>query len=186
MSIAVLAFFVGMQVGTGAGIETDLEEPRAFLPDPADEDALEALLREVERAKAPAAGPSDLEFPDALTTETPPDAPEAAPEPEVETVVTPAPHAPAPPAPAAEPGRVPSSGWAVQIAALDSGSEADALVSHLVAGGHAAYRVEALVRGQTWYRVRVGGFATKHAAATGKQQLSTELGRTDLLVAPAP
>ncbi len=187
--IAVLSFMVGLKVGRSEAPSSEPVATTTYLPDPADGDALETLLHEVERVRSDGADtPTELGFPDELsgTEPTPPPA-ERAP-PSDSTVVAPAAGAApeAPPPPEAEGAQVPEDGWAVQIAALESATEADQLVTRLLDNGHEAYRTEALVRGTTWYRVRVGGFDSKEDAAEGQGVLSRELGRTDLLVARAP
>ena len=63
LAIALLAFFVGIQVGRKQVDAPPPPQADNILPDPAKEDALEALLREVEAAQA-AAPP--LAFPDTL------------------------------------------------------------------------------------------------------------------------
>ena len=184
--IAVLSFFVGMKVGQAEKPVAEDTAPVAYLPDPADGDALEALLNEVERARNTAGQSPDLSFPEELRTEEAALPPQEALPSSMKTAVGPGlSEPPAPPSGAAD-ADAPSEGWAVQVAALESETEADALIARLAANGHAAYRVEALVRGSTWYRVRVGGFKTKEAAAEGQGALASELGRSDLMVARAP
>lgn len=58
-------------------------------------------------------------------------------------------------------------GYQLQVSSFRSQTEADAFSGQLRARGHKAYVVEAKVPGRgTWYRVRVGPFASQHAAAS--------------------
>lgn len=58
-------------------------------------------------------------------------------------------------------------GYQLQISSFRTQAEADAFSGQLRARGHKAYVAEAHVPGRgTWYRVRVGPFASQHAAAS--------------------
>ena len=185
LAIALLAFFVGIQVGRKQ-IEAPPEaHSDSILPDPAKEDALEALLREVEAAQA-AAPP--LAFPDTLTEGEAPEPPEEEPVESVETEVEPVPEAkqepPPPPPPKAAPA--PKSGWSVQVASYDNANDADARVAKLRERDLKAYRVTALIRGQNWHRVKVGSYPSKDAAAKARGDLARVLGTRDLMITEAP
>ena len=184
LAIALLAFFVGVQVGRSQADAPTLADASTVLPDPNREDALEALLREVESAQA-AAPP--LAFPETLNDGEPPPVPPAPDSEAVPTEVRPAPEAtqtPPPDPPKSAP--VPSSGWSVQIASYESATDADARVSKLQERELKAYRVAALIRGQNWYRVKVGPYPDKDAAAKARTDLARTLGTRDLMVTEAP
>ena len=184
LAIALLAFFVGIQVGRSQ-VETPITESGdSLLPNPQREDALEALLREVESAQA-AAPP--LAFPETLSEGTPPEAPEPPEEEPVETEVRPAPEVkqePPPDPPKSAPA--PKSGWSVQIASYENAADADARVAKLQERKLKAYRVAALIRGKNWYRVKVGSYPTKDAAAKARTDLARTLGTRDLMITEAP
>jgi cell division septation protein DedD len=91
---------------------------------------------------------------------------------------------PAPPeVPQAE---LPAGGWAVQVSAYPSPADAATKVAELTAEGLEAYTVAAHVNGETWYRVRIGGFEDRAQAMAARQVLADRLGTPDLLVAEAP
>ncbi|MDP9033747.1 MAG: SPOR domain-containing protein [Myxococcota bacterium] len=70
-------------------------------------------------------------------------------------------HAPGGSAPAGHDGA-----YQLQVSSFHTQAEAQAFADQLRARGHKAYVVEAAVPGRgTWFRVRVGPFATQHAAA---------------------
>ena len=197
--IAAIAFFVGVDVGRN---KASPEAPRVtLLPDAASDDALEALLREVESAQhaatANAAEPPPgfrAVLADARAAEPPP--PEAAPpvegtppvEPPVEVAAdAPVTTIPAPEAPTAETGATrPMDGWAVQIASYHTVDEAEAKVKELEAAGYPAYEVTALVKGTTWYRVRIAGYLSQEVAYEAIPTLEQALGTQGLVVAKAP
>lgn len=57
-------------------------------------------------------------------------------------------------------------GYQLQVSSFRTPEEAGAFADQLRARGHKAYVMEAKVPGRgTWYRVRIGPFATQHAAA---------------------
>lgn len=190
-AIAVLAFLVGLEVGRSGQPEGDGGEPAAaaFLPDATDEEALEGLLREVERAQAELeqkpATPT-VGFNHELAAEAPPVPPETPPP---SAVVAELPvdgdAVPAPPVAAAS-DQLPTDGWAIQVASYSPQTEADEHVARLREQELRAYRVAALVSGQTWHRVRIGGYRTQEAAAEARQELASVLGIDDLMVAQAP
>jgi len=191
VAIAVLAFFVGLEIGRrGAGAVDEAAHVQvSFLPDETDEQALEGLLRQVEQAQAatPDAAPEEVTFNKALES----DAPSAAtpvPEPPPSAVLSQvdAGQAPPPPAEAAPGALAPDGGWAVQVASYPDVDQADAHVARLQEQKLQAYRVSALVSGQTWYRVRIGGFHTRDAAAEARDRIGQDLGLPDLLVTAAP
>jgi len=196
--IAAIAFFVGVDVGRN---KASPEAPRfTLLPDAASDDALEALLREVESAQHAAAAnaaepPAGFRavLADARAAEPPPPPPEAAPvEAPVEQVAAVAADAPvttipAPEAPTAETGAIrPMDGWAVQIASYHTVEEADAKVKELQTAGYTAYEVTALVKGTTWYRVRIAGYLSQEVAYEAIPTLEQALGTQGLVVAKAP
>jgi len=200
--IAAIAFFVGVDVGRN---KASPEAPHVtLLPDAASDDALEALLREVESsqhaATANAAEPPPgfrAVLADARAAEPPPPPPEGAPpveapppvEPTVEAALADAPVTtiPAPEAPTAETGTVrPMDGWAVQIASYHTVEEAEAKVKELEAAGYPAYEVTALVKGTTWYRVRIAGYLSQEVAYEAIPTLEQALGTQGLVVAKAP
>jgi DedD protein len=54
--------------------------------------------------------------------------------------------------------------WTVQVGATMDSRQALDMTLRLRALGFRAYTVQAPLRGQTWYRVRVGPFATRQEA----------------------
>jgi len=105
----------------------------------------------------------------------PPPAPAAAPPPAAPPVAAaPAPSEPAPKlaeSARAEPG---GQGFAVQIAALNVRSEADAIAKRLSSKGYAAYVVSPADGTPSVYRVRVGKFPTRREAETIAARLQKE------------
>jgi cell division protein FtsN len=173
LAIALLAFFVGIQVGRNQADTPVASDTETILPNPDREDALEALLREVESAQA-AAPP--LAFPETLSEGI-------APPTDVRPAST-AKQAPPPDPPKSAP--VPRAGWSVQIASYDAAVDADARVAKLQERGLKAYRVTALIRGVNWYRVKVGAYPSKDSAAEARVKLTRILGTRDLMITEAP
>jgi cell division protein FtsN len=46
--------------------------------------------------------------------------------------------------------------------------------------------VTALVQGENWHRVRVGGYPSKEAATEAAAELATNLGLEELMITQAP
>jgi cell division protein FtsN len=87
---------------------------------------------------------------------------------------------PTPPLPAAKetPGATgtpsPSQGYAVQIAALNVRSEADAMAKRLASKGYAAYVLTPANGTPAVYRVRIGAFKTRREAEAMAARLQKE------------
>jgi cell division septation protein DedD len=67
-----------------------------------------------------------------------------------------------------------SQGYAVQIAALNVRSEADAMAKRLASKGYAAYVLTPANGTPAVYRVRIGTFKTRHEAEAMASKLQTE------------
>jgi DedD protein len=65
-------------------------------------------------------------------------------------------------------------GWTVQVNATTNPQQATDLAHGLRAKGYDAYTVQAPMRGQTWYRVRVGRFPTRDKARELEAKLKNE------------
>ena len=195
LSLAALAFFLGLMVGRGqaspnAEQEASTEARIGLISEDVESDTITELLARVEQAAEQHQTVPELAFPEALVEEElEPRLPEPEPDPEpvalvVEADQTAAPESPKPAvAPSSEMGApVPTEGWAVQVASYPTSEEAQRHLGRLRSSGHQVYLISALVKGQTWYRVRVGPFDTKEAARSAQRSLSEQLGRSDLLV----
>jgi len=192
--IALLAFLVGLQVGrTQAVSSPEVVAAAPALPEGSQEDALEALLREVEYAQgavspdgALASAEPDLTFPAALGAQAQPEPPaDALDEQAVSAEVEP-PLDEVPQPPPSVGDKVPADGWSVQVASYPTVEEAESSVEAFRTEGMAAYRVGALVDGHTWYRVRIGGFDSRKKAEDARRRLVDQLGDPGLMVAAAP
>jgi len=76
-------------------------------------------------------------------------------------------------------------GYQLQVSSFHTQSEAEGFAEQLRARGHKAYAVEANVPGRgTWYRVRVGPFATQHAAAAYRVDFEDKEHVVPFIVAP--
>ena len=73
--------------------------------------------------------------------------------------------------------------WSVQISAAPSKDIAENLLERLKTNGHEGYIVQAEVKGQTYYRVRVGHFAAQGEADSLRQLLTREEGFGDAFLA---
>lgn len=65
-------------------------------------------------------------------------------------------------------------GWTVQVNATTNSQQAADLARSLRAKGYDAYTVQAPMRGQTWYRVRVGRFTVRDKARELETKLKSE------------
>jgi hypothetical protein len=74
--------------------------------------------------------------------------------------------------------------WSVQIAAAPTKNVADKLVQQLRAEGYDGYVVEANVKNQTYYRVRVGRFPKREEAESTRQSLALHESYEQAFVAP--
>jgi len=134
-----------------------------------------AMLKPIER---PAASAPATSAPPVKAAATPPP---AAKEPAKEAPKPPAPAAaktavkePAP-APAAAAGGEPTgAGYAVQIAALNIRSEADAIAKRLSSKGYQAYVMSPAIGTPQIYRVRIGKFGSRREAETIATKLEKE------------
>jgi cell division septation protein DedD len=186
--IGMLAFFLGLLVGRSERPVASVAAPSAALVSAdAKSDALDELLARVEAASNGASADTVLTFPGTLPkgdrtggalVES-----NYAPQP----AQIPASRAtPTAPKTSVSSGSVPSSGWAVQVASLTSGDEADARVVALSGMGYRAYRVAVVVDGMSRYRVRIGGYDSLAAAESALGEIRGHLGVTDAIVTPAP
>ena len=195
LSLAALAFFLGLMVGrsqfAGAAEPASAAEMSAgLITNDIESDSITELLARVEQAAEKHQDAPSLAFPEALVEEElEPRLPEALPEPEPEPFVVEAdqganPQEPEPPQSSepSTPQALPATGWAVQVASYPNSEEAHRHLERLKSDGHKAYLISALVKGQTWYRVRVGPYETKEGARSAQGALSELLGRADLLV----
>jgi len=66
--------------------------------------------------------------------------------------------------------------WSVQISAVPAKDVADTLVQQLKAKGHDGYSVQTEVKGQIYYRVRVGHFNAREEAEVLRQSLARQEG----------
>src|SRR5262249_31201875 len=120
-------------------------------------------------APAPVAAPppASKPVPEPKATTPPEPPPAAAPAPEKA--------APPVPAPSATSGSEPSEkGYAVQIAAVNARSEADAMAKRVTSKGYSAYVLAPASGTPPVYRVRVGKFPTKREAETVAAKLQKE------------
>ena len=80
--------------------------------------------------------------------------------------------------PAADPSGSVNVGkkWSVQISAAPAKDVAENLAQQLIAKGYDSYVIQAEVKGQTYYRVRVGHFAEREAAESIRQSLARQEG----------
>jgi cell division septation protein DedD len=69
--------------------------------------------------------------------------------------------------------------WSVQIAAAPAKNAADDMIQRLKAQGYDGYVVQAEVKGQTYYRVRVGRFGAREQAESVRQSLAHQEGYKD-------
>jgi cell division septation protein DedD len=69
--------------------------------------------------------------------------------------------------------------WSVQISAVPAKDVANTLVQQLKAKGHDGYSVPTEVKGQTYYRVRVGHFDAREEAEVLRQSLARQEGYRD-------
>jgi len=72
-----------------------------------------------------------------------------------------------------------SKKWSVQISAAPAKDIADTLAQQLKAKGYDGYVVQAELKGQTYYRVRVGYFDTREKAEEVRQSLAHQEGYRD-------
>jgi len=150
-------------------------EPPAASP-PAKAAAPPAKTAAPPPAPAPAAAPPAASTPPpAAADATPPAAaakPPAAPAKPAETATTSRPSPSTPPAAAtAEPS---GSGFAVQVAALNVRTDAEAIVKKLTSKGYAAYVMAPASGTPSVYRVRVGKFTTRREADSIAARLKKE------------
>jgi cell division septation protein DedD len=77
------------------------------------------------------------------------------------------------------------AGWTVQVKATTDPEQARELARRLRAKGYDAYTLQAPARGQaTWYRVRVGRFASRARAREMEERLKTDEKLLDAYTAP--
>jgi cell division protein FtsN len=135
------------------------------------------LVKERPAAAAPATPPRPPEEPprpQAPAAEPPPPEPPPAP-----AAPAPVEQAPSDPPPAARPAApsarpVAEGDWCVQLGAANDRGEAERLAAKFA---RFSPRIEeAVLQGKTWYRVRVGAFATKAAAEKYMKDLARETG----------
>jgi cell division septation protein DedD len=200
LSLAVLSFLVGLQVGRGNGAPAAAPPPPGLITEEIRSGTLEVLLARVEQAHA---AESALRFPEELPQSEPrvtgPDPAVLAGEVPAEPVAPPVPTldlpAEARPGSAAVDGvaaveptveELPAGGWAVQVGEYSTEADAVRNVETLKAAGLAAYRIVALVGGETRWRVRIGGFDSKASATANAGAVGAQAGATEPVVVPAP
>lgn len=185
LAVTILAFFIGLRVGRSQVPQPEeVARVASLIPEDVRTDALPELLARVERAAGGHAEAGRLTFPEQLVAEVPVvEVPQIEPPPQALIELEPAAGVAIVPPPTAE--GVPEEGFAVQLFSFPDVDSADAKVSELSEAGYKAYRVEGLVKGETWFRVRVGPYPSREEADGALPTLASALGVADPLVTAA-
>jgi cell division septation protein DedD len=188
--VSVVIFLCGVLVGRGVRAERGIQAEAAGLAtaDPAPQQAAASATStpagsDPTAASAPPAV-DDLSYfnrlegsnppPEQLKATAPPGAaPAAGKRAAAQRAAPPAPPAKEP-ARAAAPSEPQGTGYAVQIAALNIRSEADAIAKRLATKGYAAYVVNPAAGTPQIYRVRIGKFGSRREAETIATKLEKE------------
>jgi cell division septation protein DedD len=153
-----------------AGDDASADRKQATASEPAEEPPV-AVKRQT-AAEAAAGSPAKPADAAPRVSAAPAAVSSAGKQPTISAAAPPAESAPAAPATAApETGQ--RNGYAVQVAAVNARSEADAIVKRLSGKGYAAY-VEVPKGSTSMYRVRVGTFKTRSEAQTVADKLKKE------------
>jgi cell division septation protein DedD len=181
--VSVVIFLCGVLVGRGVRAERGVEAERTELAPPA---PMPAALAETETATAGAPGSDtasppavdDLSYFNRLEQQAPlrEELPAPGSRDTARAAAIPAPVAAAAPVErrAAAAGGAASQGYAVQLAALNSRTEAESMAKRLVTKGYAAYVLAPAGGTPAVYRVRVGTFPTRREAETVAERLEQE------------
>jgi septal ring-binding cell division protein DamX len=185
--VSVVIFLCGVLVGRGVRTERGSEAEVAELNAPADPTPQQAAVPAVPTPTgsdptAAAAPPAvdDLTYFNRLQTSTPPieklKTPPSAKAAEKPAAAAPRAAAPAPPRESARAAAndPQANGYAVQIAALNIRSEADAIAKRLSAKGYAAYVLNPAAGTPQIYRVRIGKFGSRREAESIATKLEKE------------
>ena len=187
--VSVVIFLCGVLVGRGVRAERgiDVESAELNAAEPAPQQAASPGTptpagSDPTAAAAPQAV-DDLSYfnrlegskpaPEQLKSEHPAAAPPSGKSAAPQRTATPPPPAKEP-APAAGTGEPQGTGYAVQIAALNIRSEADAIAKRLAAKGYAAYVMSPAAGTPQIYRVRIGKFGSRREAETIATKLEKE------------
>ena len=185
LGISILTFSLGYKVGlTQAAPVPEVRTP-PLLPAADQQDTLEELLRQIEKAQENAEA-TDYLFPDENKEAALPVPTQEKEEEEEGSASNVRQGKEEPETPEFTEQTLPGSGWAVQVGSYPSLSEAQERISALQESDLEAYYIVAAVNDQNWYRVRVGGFRTKEAADKGRQTLGNQLDESDFLIYKAP
>ena len=180
LGIAILTFALGYKVGYSKEISTDSSESSLLLPDIEKQQTLESLLRQIERTEKKQEN-LDFSFPD----ENPRDIQIHIQDKQEQSsqIVTSDEEIEKPQFMEQD---IPTTGWSVQVGSYTTLEEAQDKIKMLQTSGHQAYYIVGLVNGENWYRVRVGGFATKNTANSGKSVLERQLSDSGFIISKAP
>jgi DedD protein len=184
-----LVFIFGMWVGKDIAERRLAQEERVFRAPVARPTAAAAPEAVAGAASAPASGGAQALVPHGTPSplfQLPLDAPrsptpvplQATPTPTIHLVVlTPATTARTtprmPPTPAQTGEEWADAGWTVQVTATTDAANAEAIAARLRSRGYDAYTIKAPNRGQIWYRVRVGRYASRAEAQQIESRLKT-------------
>lgn len=176
--VSVVIFLCGVFVGrgvraerSGASADAGVNSPASELtPQPPAATPTPAPAGSDPTAAAPPPAVDDLSYFNRLEKQSP--APERLKQPGEKAQAGPPPKAPDAPA-AAAPSDPAARPWAVQVAALNVRTEAEAIAKRLSSKGYAAY-VVAPTDGTSVYRVRVGRFNSQREAEPLKAKLEKE------------
>jgi cell division septation protein DedD len=166
--------------GSGPALDTvgihSAPPPAAVDERPSLFDRLEKPDPKLDELKGPASKTPPESRPAPVAVLTPPPAKPAPPpaaQPAPQATTKPAPASAS--APASRPAASgPKSGYVVQLAALNSRSEADAMVKRLSAKGYEAFVQAPAQNAPAIFRVRVGNYATRGEAETAAARLEKE------------
>ena len=171
IALASVTFFLGMQIGRREVPTVEQPPTRALVGEEARTGDLEVLLTKVEQARP---GTQPFEFPLAL--------PRTAPPPMLGTEAMVSAGAGISP----QNGKVPKSGWSIEVSTWKEAEEADRELERLVKGGLTAYRVTAMIDGRPSHRVRIGGYPTEAKAAEELAAVSKTTRAAEARVVQAP
>ena len=183
LALVICTFALGYKTGIAQSKPTSISQNQSLLPYADEQASLEELIRQIESSSTLPA--KDYIFHEELEAQKLPLGMSSDAQLLEKTMVTSDKNLD-PPTPEITKLNLPTSGWSIQIGSFPSLEEAEDLIADVAEKELEAYYVVALINGENWYRVRIGGYNSRSLAEKAKQSLGSQLGGTDYLVQKAP